>query len=300
MIYCKICDTNLKSYGSLSKHLRDKHLDYSSQHYYDKFLKDVDEGKCKICGKTTKFKNLNIGYANTCGHQCAGILHRKQLSLDTDKYKKFTNRVAENQKLIWESRKDSNLSKIISKKISTTIKNSNANKTPIELSERYGWLNKLSATDRKNWVDSVMMSTGMHAWWKDATNHEKLLVINQRNATKLGITPEEYESRYQNIDELINYYRVAWRLTEQTYQEFKNLIDPDNRRSTAYHLDHKFSIIRGFQLQVPPEIIASRFNLEILTASDNSRKSGKCSINIETLKEMYYGKFFPGNISGNQ
>jgi hypothetical protein len=62
------------------------------------------------------------------------------------------------------------------------------------------------------------MSTGMHDWWKDATNHEKLLVINQRNATKLGITPEEYESRYQNIDELINYYRVAWRLTEQTYQ----------------------------------------------------------------------------------
>jgi hypothetical protein len=50
-------------------------------------------------------------------------------------------------------------------------------------------------------------------------------------------------------------------------------------------------------MQVSPEIIASIHNLEILTSTENSRKSGKCSININTLKEMYNGKIFPGRLS---
>ena len=38
-------------------------------------------------------------------------------------------------------------------------------------------------------------------------------------------------------------------------------------------------------------IIASKFNLEMLTRSNNSRKSGKCSLRIDILQEMYYAQF---------
>lgn len=299
MINCKICNTECRSIRSLSKHIRDKHFGYFSRSYYDEFIKEDADGKCKICNAPTLFTNLTLGYKNTCGHKCGGILVRQELLLDEEKNKKFKEKVANNQTNIWNQRKQTGKAEIIHKKVSDTVKKKNAALTKEELRVKYGWLNKLTEDRKKEWIESVQKQTGMHTWWKTTSEKNKEDTIKRRNATKLGISTEEYENRYKNINEFKNYRCIVWLLTERTYKKFKHIIDPENKRSPSYHLDHKFSVVREFQTQVSPEIIASLYNLEILPCSANASKSGKCSINIENLKEMYYDKVFPRNIPSN-
>lgn len=297
---CKLCNTACRSFGSLSKHIRDKHTEYDSKSYYNKFLKQANEGKCETCNNDTKFININNGYTTTCSRKCAAISNRKKLVADIEKHNLFVEKVSKNQTRIWKGRAQTGEDLEIRKKISNTVKNFNSKLTECDRKNRFGWMNKLSDEDKTKWIESVMKQTGMHAWWKNADENTKQELYIKRNASKLGITIEEYQNRYNNLDEFENYRWIVWILTEKTYKEYKQIIDPESKRSPKYHLDHKFSVIRGFQTQVPPEIIASVYNLEILTASENSSKSGKCSINIETLNEMYYGKVFPRGLSDNQ
>ncbi|UKH49573.1 hypothetical protein [Enterobacter phage vB-EclM_KMB17] len=51
----------------------------------------------------------------------------------------------------------------------------------------------------------------------------------------------------------------------------------------AYQLDHKLSIKYGFYNKIPPEIIASVANLEIITWEENRRKAGTNSIDLWDL-----------------
>lgn len=287
MLNCKLCNQSCKSWGSLSKHIRDQHPEYTSKSYYDKFL--LTSSGCKICNALTKFENIQVGYKNTCSHKCGGIYHRKKLAADPVKHEKFANTVSVNQTKIWKDRKASGDDIVIAETIRKTIKTQYALMSDKEKQEKCGWLNKLSKEEKEYWIAEVMTNTGAHKWWKTATINEKQPVIDRRNASKLGITIDEYLSRYDNLDDYDKYRWYVWILTERTYKENKHTIDPHNMRGPEYHLDHKFSVVRGYHLQIDPKIIASVHNLEILPASDNSRKGGKCSINIETLMEMCNG-----------
>jgi hypothetical protein len=203
-------------------------------------------------------------------------------------------KVSANQKRIWKEREETGEGQTIRAKIGNSISENNSQLTDEELREKYGWINKLTKEERQQWIDEVMMNTGLHAWWRDGDKDEQQKAVERRNATKLGVTVEEYRN-YNFIDEpKERYYKQVWLITERNYQEYKDEIDPQNLRSPKYHLDHKFSVIRGYYEQVPPEIIGSKHNLEILPSSENSRKSGKCSINIEQLTECYNGEVRSG------
>ena len=64
-----------------------------------------------------------------------------------------------------------------------------------------------------------------------------------------------------------------------------NIINPNNlkRGHKLYHIDHKFSVKRGYLLGLPIEIITHPANLEMLYYRDNMVKSDKCSITIQDL-----------------
>jgi len=67
-IECMICKENnniykTKSYKGLAIHIRYNHPEITIEEYYIKFLKtDSNEGKCKLTGQKTNFKNLREGY----------------------------------------------------------------------------------------------------------------------------------------------------------------------------------------------------------------------------------------------
>lgn len=52
-----------------------------------------------------------------------------------------------------------------------------------------------------------------------------------------------------------------------------------------YHLDHVFSLYRGFQLSVPLSIICNRGNLQMIDSITNKRKGQSCWITLQQLYE---------------
>ena len=51
----------------------------------------------------------------------------------------------------------------------------------------------------------------------------------------------------------------------------------------AWHLDHKFSILKGYQQKISPFVIGHRANLEMIPWEENVSKHAKCSISMIDL-----------------
>lgn len=80
------------------------------------------------------------------------------------------------------------------------------------------------------------------------------------------------------------YQKSVWRYTNKSYREEKQLLDPNNIRSTDWHVDHKFSISEGYRNNVAPEIIGHIANLRMLDRHTNCAiKGSKCSITLNEL-----------------
>ena len=120
-------------------------------------------------------------------------------------------------------------------------------------------------------------------------NSSKINPIKRINAimkTKIErgwVIPDEFLSDYQI------YRKQVKRLTETTYKEYKNIINPNNLErvtngKNGFQLDHKYSIIEGFLNNVEPEIISHHRNLQMIEWSSNRTKSKRCDIDLEQLK----------------
>lgn len=92
--------------------------------------------------------------------------------------------------------------------------------------------------------------------------------------------PDEQKSDFRKYSDNV------WRITRN--QELETLENFEKRgriyeNPEAYHLDHKFSIKEGFEEKIPPEIIGSLKNLEMIPGKQNCSKRSKCSITKEEL-----------------
>lgn len=101
---------------------------------------------------------------------------------------------------------------------------------------------------------------------------------------------KEIENNHWVPDECKTEYRLyrleVLRVTGK--QDLESLENFDKRgrielNPDAYHIDHKFSIREGFKEKIPPEIIGSLRNLEMIPGKANCSKSSKCSITKEEL-----------------
>lgn len=91
---------------------------------------------------------------------------------------------------------------------------------------------------------------------------------------------DEQKSDYKRYSESV------WRTTNK--QDLETLENYDKRGrldedENAFHLDHKFSIKKGFEESIPPEIIGSLKNLEMIPGKNNCSKGANCSISKEEL-----------------
>lgn len=67
---CKLCDEVFKSQNGFSLHLAHTHT-ITAQSYYDKYIKQPDEGICLYCKKPTNFTGkLSLGYHKYCSNSC--------------------------------------------------------------------------------------------------------------------------------------------------------------------------------------------------------------------------------------
>ena len=92
------------------------------------------------------------------------------------------------------------------------------------------------------------------------------------------------------LSEAESYYKHVIKYTN--HQSLTQLEHFDERGlagvTGAYHVDHKVSIKYGFINSIPPCIIGSIDNLEMLPWRDNVYKSDNCSINPGTLIDTFY------------
>jgi len=95
---------------------------------------------------------------------------------------------------------------------------------------------------------------------------------------QLNLTDEE-------IEKFKTYSKVVRLLTTRNYKNNKELINPNNLPlgRKKYHIDHKFSISKGFKYNISPQIMSAVENLEIITESENCSKQDKCSITYDEL-----------------
>lgn len=83
------------------------------------------------------------------------------------------------------------------------------------------------------------------------------------------------------------YREQVLNVTRKNWIQYQKIINPMNlTRGPDFELDHKFSIIEGFNNNVPPEIIGHSGNLELLPKKENRAKRTKCSITINQLYQM--------------
>jgi hypothetical protein len=62
---CKECGKICKGLKGLVGHIRHSH-DKKYKEYYDKWIKEKNEGYCKICNNVALFKNMDYGYLSGC------------------------------------------------------------------------------------------------------------------------------------------------------------------------------------------------------------------------------------------
>lgn len=85
MLLCYICNCECKSQKALLSHVKYKH-NLTVKNYYDL---SNEVGKCKTCGKITKFVNYSIGYKPYCSAKCAANSNetkQKRIKTNIEKY----------------------------------------------------------------------------------------------------------------------------------------------------------------------------------------------------------------------
>lgn len=95
-----------------------------------------------------------------------------------------------------------------------------------------------------------------------------------------------------NKSQFKEYYMKVRKITEQTYKNNKDIINPDNLPRTlcgvdnGYQLDHIFPIKRGYILGINPKVIGSIDNLQMLSWQNNILKFTSLNTNTITFKEL--------------
>ena len=77
LFICEECNREFKNFKGLQIHIRHSHNKKYRQ-YFDKWIKEYNDGKCKICNNNTEFLVFSIGYKNCCSKKCTNIYNREK------------------------------------------------------------------------------------------------------------------------------------------------------------------------------------------------------------------------------
>ena len=89
-----------------------------------------------------------------------------------------------------------------------------------------------------------------------------------------------------NRNEFKRYKTVVLYLTEKLRQQLTHgYVTGLAGKADAWHIDHKFSILKGFQEKISPFVIGHKSNLQMIPWRDNISKHSSCSID---LVELYF------------
>ena len=109
-IICQICGKSITHFSGLAKHIKTKH-NILPKEYYDKFLKQDNEGICLNCKNQTTFIKLAKGYHKYCSRQCANENPEKKHKAEETIFQHFGVRHPSQSKVIRQKQKQTCLNK---------------------------------------------------------------------------------------------------------------------------------------------------------------------------------------------
>ena len=90
-----------------------------------------------------------------------------------------------------------------------------------------------------------------------------------------------------NRDKFKRYKTIVLYLTQKHRKTLVNgFVTGLAGKSDAWHIDHMFSILKGYQQKVSPFVIGHLGNLQMLPWKDNISKHSKCSVTLDKLFEI--------------
>lgn len=128
--------------------------------------------------------------------------------------------------------------------------------------------------------------------------HEKYIAhdpeVQERLIDVLSRVPDKVRSKvdssmiFFDVERYI-YYIEVWIATEN----ISHLVKDIHLRGPQYHLDHIIPLSYGFTYNIPPQIIGSFFNLQVIPAKDNLSKGNDITDYAEDLlSRIDYDKTF--------
>jgi hypothetical protein len=103
-----------------------------------------------------------------------------------------------------------------------------------------------------------------------------------QQAVKRGCTPREERSLRRL------YYDAVWKVTEASWRNHFDSINPARLNRTYNALDHIYSIQQGFRDSIPPYVIGHYTNLRVISPSENGIKGMRCGKTKQELFEDFY------------
>jgi hypothetical protein len=222
LFICEECKKTFFRKDDLSKHITHFHKDIGIKLYFDRWIKDGEDGKCIICGNETKFISL-YGYKKCCSKECIKKLREKtnmQLYGVINTYQSPEKKEKIKQTTLKNLGVDHNFKsqKIINKRRKTWLKN-------------YGVDNPLkSKIIRAKMVNTYLEKDGVEHNMQNLTTFNKglktrLLLHNYKN-TKIT-----YQGSYE-LDFLENFYTKYPDIQNGPSIKYKF-----NNRNKVYHSD---------------------------------------------------------------
>lgn len=180
----------------------------------------------------------------------------------------------------------------------------------------------MTANERDQWIGSIKDSgcvESMRETYKSKTGyetpfHNPNVIANCARTRKLWDVDKKIEvydkildsretNGFININtpEKEKYYQDVWRYSNLYYNEYKAIIDPENKRNIngGCRLDHVYSIFQGYRDGISPEIIGHYSNLQVIDEEVNRLKGSSCGKSKDQLMEDFQqNKFNQPNYKG--
>lgn len=306
---CLICNKEYGSYKSLSQHIAFGHK-IKVNDYFDEYLKGDTEGICSLddCNNPTKFMGISTGYSKCCCNSHA--------QLYSGKTKEWLLNRSDEDKESWRTKlrdtwKDKSKEErlLIHQKRLKYFKENNIEIPNIQRcsEKKYGYKNisqvpEFNKKIRDTWnnkskeekqeitrksQETCFKNHGVYNIFQIPSRRAEIHAISRKIMEEKGYwTPEHL------IDKFHKYRNRVHHLTRMTFNRY---FDEDVRSKIgkcgiegALQIDHKFSIREGFKNNIPPEIISSIVNLDLISWQENINKKQNCSMSKEELLNRYY------------
>lgn len=170
------------------------------------------------------------------------------------------------------------------------------NKMIQTMKEKYGFDNPSKIKEFQDKKIKTNLKNHGVKWYNNVEKHKLTIKyrygvenISQVKEVKNKIRENKEKNKewipLEQLNDFELYRRQVWIYTRKNDL---NILKNYDLRSNKYHLDHKYSIKQGFKDNIPPYIIGSIFNLEIIHYKLNISKKDKCSITKEELFKSFF------------